>query len=433
MYISKLVIQRVRGFSGPREVALGFDRPDGSYAGWTVLAGRNGSGKTTILQAIALGIVGDYFIRDWDVWSGRQKGEQARIGVTVIQDSEFDGGLDFGEQVFELRWDDEGHPYVPQRSTGSHGRRQGVKALRFGPGEGWFFAGYGPFRRLSPAAFGHGESSRSAMYAGLRTLFDQDVSLVEGVGWLIEQHLYRLEGRAGAAELLDVVLSLLTDGMLPDGHTVVRVDSDGLWLRRDNGAETPLRQMSEGYRTVTAVVVDIIRQMHLAYGSLRVTYQGDTPTLAYPGVILIDEIENHLHVGWQKRIGEWLTSHFPLVQFIVTTHSPYVCQTADPNGLIALPGPNEPKSAHVVDQNLYERVVFGSGDDAILTELFGVDSPYSTRAEDIRRHLGDLEDKVLNGSASEAEIEEYRELSKMLESSLSARVDEVSSRLGRQD
>ncbi|WP_345568506.1 AAA family ATPase [Nonomuraea rosea] len=267
------------------------------------------------------------------------------------------------------------------------------------------------------------------MYAGLRTLFDEDVTLTEGVGWLIEQHLYQLEGRPRAAELLDVVLSLLADGMLPDGYKVVRVDSDGLWLQRDNGAETSLQQMSEGYRTVTAVVVDIIRQMHLAYGSLHITHQGDTPTLSYPGVILVDEIENHLHVGWQKRIGEWLTSHFPLVQFIVTTHSPYVCQTADPNGLIALPGPHESKSAHVVDRDLYERVVYGSGDDAILTELFGVDSPYSTRAEDIRRQLGDLEDKVLSGTASEAEIESYRKLSHMLESSLSARVDEVSSRL----
>ncbi|MEV5501666.1 AAA family ATPase [Nonomuraea fuscirosea] len=426
-------MQGFRGFSGPREVALDFSRPDGTYAGWTVLAGRNGSGKTTFLQAIALGIVGDYFIRGWDVWSGRRTGEQALIAVTVVQDSNFDSGLDFGPQVFELRWDDEGHPYVPPRSAGSRGRGKNIGALRFGPGEGWFFAGYGPFRRLSPNAFGRGESPRSVMYAGLRTLFDEDVTLTEGVGWLIEQHLYQLEGRTGAAELLEVVLSLLADGMLPDDHQVVRVDSDGLWVRQGDGAETSLRQMSEGYRTVTAVVVDIIRQMHLAYGSLRVTYQGDTPTLAYPGVILIDEIENHLHVGWQKRIGEWLTSHFPLVQFIVTTHSPYVCQTADLNGLIALPGPREPKSAHVVHRDLYERVVFGSGDDAILTELFGVDSSYSTRAEDVRRQLGDLEEKVLSGSASEAEIEDYRKLGKMLESSLSARVDEVSARLRRQD
>ncbi|GAA5072725.1 hypothetical protein HNP84_009338 [Thermocatellispora tengchongensis] len=91
----------------------------------------------------------------------------------------------------------------------------------------------------------------------------------------------------------------------------------------------------------------------------------------------MDEIENHLHVAWQKRIGEWLKAHFPLVQFIVTTHSPYICQSADPNGLIALPGPNESKPPHIVDRDLYERIMFGSGDDAIVTELFGVESPYS--------------------------------------------------------
>ncbi|MFC7592486.1 AAA family ATPase [Nonomuraea antimicrobica] len=277
------------------------------------------------------------------------------------------------------------------------------------------------------------EQSRSAMYAGLRTLFNQDVSLVEGVSWLIEQHLYALEDRPGAAELLDVVLTLLADGMLPDGHKVSRVDSKGLWLTKDDSDELPLRQMSEGYRTVTALVVDIIRQMHLAYGSLRITRDGATPTLAYPGVVLVDEIENHLHVGWQKKIGEWLKAHFPLVQFVVTTHSPYICQSADPSGLIALPGPNELKAPHIVDQELYERVVYGSGDDAILTELFGVDSPYSRHAEDLRRTLGDLEEKVLTGTASEAEIAEYRKLGEILESSLSARVDEISSRFGRQD
>ncbi|MFB4292587.1 AAA family ATPase [Nonomuraea sp. ATR24] len=433
MYISRLVIQGLRGFSGPRQVDLDFSRPDGSYAGWTVLAGRNGSGKTTILQAIALGVIGQYFVRDWEGWRGAPEGEQGFLRVTVVQDSEFDGGLDFGPQDFELRWNDSDGSHLTPQWAMTSGRAKGTRRLRFAPGEGWFFAGYGPFRRLSAAALGRGESSRAAMYAGLRTLFDEDVSLVEGVSWLVEQHLYQLEGRPGAAELLEAVLSLLADGMLPDGHTVVRVDSDGLWVRQDDGTEMPLRRMSEGYKAVTALVLDIIRQMHLAYGRVRVSYAGETPTLAYPGVVLVDEVENHLHVSWQKKIGEWLTDHFPLVQFIVTTHSPYICQTAAANGLVSLPGPHEPRAAHVVDRDLHERVVFGSGDDAILTELFGVDSPYSRRAEGVRRILGDLEEKVLEGSASTAEIEEYRKLSKMLESSLSARVDEVSSRLGRRD
>lgn len=431
MYISKLEISGIRGFTGPRQVQLDFARPDGTYAGWTVLAGRNGSGKSTLLQAIALCLVGPYFIQDLESWGGTRDGEAAVIRVTVVQNPEFDDGLDFGSLTLELRWD-ENDPYASQRWAGASGRSGSPKKPRFRPGEGWFFAGYGPFRRLSPAALGHGEHPRHALYAGLRTLFDQDASLVEGVSWLIEQHLYQLEGRPGADELLNTALSVLGDGLLPDGYSVSRVDSDGLWLRKD-AEEFPLRQMSEGYRTVTALVVDMIRQMHIAYGRLEITHENGVPTLRYPGVVVIDEIENHLHLTWQKRIGDWLTSHFPLVQFIVTTHSPYICQAADPNGLIALPGPDEARAPRILEQDLYERVVFGSADDAILTELFGAESLYSADAEEIRRQLGELEERVLSGDATEEEIAQYKKLSQMLSSSLTARVDEISSRLGRQE
>ena len=58
MYISRVRLENIRGFSGPRNVDLTLTRPDGSHAGWTVLAGRNGSGKTSLLRAIALTVGG---------------------------------------------------------------------------------------------------------------------------------------------------------------------------------------------------------------------------------------------------------------------------------------------------------------------------------------------------------------------------------------
>ena len=94
--------------------------------------------------------------------------------------------------------------------------------------------------------------------------------------------------------------------------------------------------MSDGYRTVTALVVDIIRQMSSAFKALQISNRDGRPTLAYPGIILIDEVDAHLHVSWQKHIGDWMKTHFPLIQFVVTSHSPYVCQSADPAGLIRL-------------------------------------------------------------------------------------------------
>ncbi|MBD2831980.1 AAA family ATPase [Streptomyces pratensis] len=59
MYVKKLRIDGVRGFYESRAVDLDFTRPDGGYAGWTVIAGRNGSGKTALLQAIALSVIGE--------------------------------------------------------------------------------------------------------------------------------------------------------------------------------------------------------------------------------------------------------------------------------------------------------------------------------------------------------------------------------------
>src|ERR1700722_17452314 len=58
MHVARLRIAGVRGFYGDRSVDLDLTRPDGSLAGWTVLAGRNGSGKSTILQALALALAG---------------------------------------------------------------------------------------------------------------------------------------------------------------------------------------------------------------------------------------------------------------------------------------------------------------------------------------------------------------------------------------
>ena len=430
MYVSKLKIDGIRGFDGRRSVNLDFTRPDGSYAGWTVLAGRNGSGKTTLLQAIALALAGENFIREPEMWPGVQRKKRAFISITIVQDPQFDGGFDFGPWELRVEWEEElrrDHPTW----TGKPVRRRSPRQISPYEGDGWFYAGYGPFRRLSATALGRSEHRPTPRYAGLRTLFDEDVSLVEGVSWLIEQHLYRLEQRPGAQDILDAALAIIGDGMLPDGYQVSgRVDSDGLWVRRNN-EEFPLRQMSDGYRTVTALVVDIIRQMNSAFGALRLSYRDERPTLAYPGIVLIDEVDAHLHVSWQKNIGNWMKAHFPLIQFIVTSHSPYVCQSADPSGLVRLAGPGELEHPRVVDQDLYQRVIYGSGDDAILTELFGVETPYSTEAERLRRRLGNLEGRVLSGEASPSEVEEYKRLSETLTSSINARVDEVSSRLGR--
>ena len=446
MHVAQLRITGVRGFYRERSVDLNFTRPDGSLAGWTVLAGRNGSGKSTMLQALALALSGPRstsFIPSLIDWMSAgaatarvyaklhmSEEDEDRQGIRrgmlpLIHENdvwiEFQLPVTADSSQQEQLFPDE--PRIQGRGIDSLIEFGDVSSVQARP-RGWFYAGYGPFRHLGGAANRPRKSTASKLALQVASLFDETLPLTDAIDWLIDQHLLRFEGRPGAERLLDTMLTLLGDGLLPDGFQILRVDSEGLWVARD-GAEFPLREMSDGFRAVTALVVDILRQMAMAYGGLTLVDQDGTPTLPYPGVILIDEIDAHLHVNWQQKIGTWLKTHFPGVQFIVTTHSPYICQSADPGGLILLPGPGDNRPPYVVDNEIYERVIYGSADDAVLTELFGVKFPYSDEARRLRRALADLEEKVYGGTASPAEKEEYRRISDLLTSSATARVNEI--------
>ncbi|MEU9341632.1 AAA family ATPase [Streptomyces sp. NPDC048278] len=457
MYVSRIIVKDIKSFHGPREVDLTLTRPDGSHAGWTVLAGRNGSGKTTLLRAMALALSGPGVARSlvpvFENWVSEQS-TAGEVEVEISRDTGHDrfsqGRPPAGPFRAGLRWKTPRDGFagrVPvRRGTPLPGldeikyTRGQTSIARRGPWAdnpaGWFSAAYGPFRRM---AGGSGEVQRLMLASGPvarhTSLFHEDASLAEGVTWLIEQHLRGLEGRWGARELKAFALLLLGDGLLPDGYRINDVDSEGLWVERRD-SRFPLREMSDGFRTVAALVVDILKQLHDVFGEHM--WEPDfreggfgSATVTAPGVVIIDEIDAHLHVSWQRRIGPWLTAHFPRIQFIVTTHSPYICQAADPGGLIRLPGVDEARPPEVIDQELYDRVVYGSGDDAVLSDLFGLDTPYSERAEQARAEFVELEAEIYDGVPSAEALARYRELKERLASSPSARVDEVSAHLQR--
>jgi predicted ATP-binding protein involved in virulence len=153
--------------------------------------------------------------------------------------------------------------------------------------------------------------------------------------------------------------------------------------------------------------------------------QGSSQRILHSGVVLIDEVDLHFHVSWQKRIGFWLKRHFPNIQFIVTTHSPFICQAADSRGLIRLPAPGEDRPAEHVSEDLYNTVVNGSADDAVLTELFGLETPYSEPAERLREDVARLEAKLQTGKASDKDRSELKDLRSRLPQNLSTDVEQA--------
>jgi len=99
----------------------------------------------------------------------------------------------------------------------------------------------------------------------------------------------------------------------------------------DSDNRERVSNLSAGYRDIIGIVSDIAYRMAILNPHLGVEVTKETS-----GVILIDEIDLHLHPKWQRSIVNILTELFPLVQFIATTHSPFVIQSMKKNSIIRL-------------------------------------------------------------------------------------------------
>ena len=101
------------------------------------------------------------------------------------------------------------------------------------------------------------------------------------------------------------------------------------WESENTRKELRIEQLSDGYRTTLAMVMDIAARMAEANPNLPDPLQTD-------GVVMIDEVDLHLHPGWQQTILSDLQRAFPKVQFIVSTHSPQIVSTVKPAQIRAI-------------------------------------------------------------------------------------------------
>ena len=103
-----------------------------------------------------------------------------------------------------------------------------------------------------------------------------------------------------------------------DGFTNLRVNRHPLSMTIRKGSKTlRIEQLSDGEKCTLAMFGDLARRLSIANPYL------DNPLEGY-GIVLIDEIELHMHPGWQRKVLPTLSKLFPNIQFIVTTHSPQV-------------------------------------------------------------------------------------------------------------
>lgn len=418
MYLKKVVLRNVKGL---KEADLDFC-PDGNFPGWCVITGDNGAGKTAILKAISLALLGPDqsrgLVPDLRGWITDEM-ESGTVSVEVSPHHEFDKTRSGGNPVKNTFWAEIEFARIgpvveiEPADVFRHKKKGAANGPWSSSTPGWLALGYGPFRRL----YGSSPDAQRLMVIPGRiphfaTLFKEDATLGECEEWVRQLNYKRLEDKPHERHTLDALLDLLGSDFLREGMRIERVDSEGIWLRDAANRVIPLTDMSEGYRAALAMLIDIFRHMVIAYGleGLLSNEESEPPIVAKPAVVMIDEIDAHLHPAWQRAIGFWLKEHFPLVQFIVSTHSPLVCQAADGGRVYHLPQPDEGAPFRVSDED-YKTIIAGRADEILLTPAFGLAHTRSPRAVRARERRAQLVAKQLSlGDLPSDENDELEEL-----------------------
>lgn len=257
--------------------------------------GENGDGKSLILMATYLAFNGNYVIERTD----QERTGKASDILRNYRNIQLEGV------------DDRGKKYNP------------VKGIFLNN----FFA-YGTHR-------GRYSTDKPEEY-GFMSLFDNDQTLVNPISWLKDQKLLELEKNLDKNNAIGEVKELPNsfpvaslESMffdLLEKHVEIKVEGAEILFKEKN-ANLTFDQLSEGYKSILIFVSDLIYRLN------KNANEGQRPS-DFIGIVLVDEIDLHLHPKWQRVIIKKLRGIFPNVQFIFTTHSPTIIQGASEDAVI---------------------------------------------------------------------------------------------------
>ena len=412
MYIRKVEINNIRSIGD-----FSMEFPEGKESGWHVLIGDNGAGKSSIVRSISAALIGPEEIGSvrlyWEEWLS-QRTASGSIKLELMYDSKFDKT----GQARPLKHQAVSNEIMLKRNgrvvmeSNINAKSLNPKNYNWGDNKGWFSVAYGPFRRFTGGNPEWNKVYYSAPKAGAHlSVFGEDIALTEALEWLKDLDRRRLKEKESAAMAgmvnepngqykseADTVFHRLRQfinesGLLPHNTSFSGVDIEGEPEFVDgNGNTIKITQLSDGYRSILSMTFELIRQMVRVYGASSVFQSANArvPQFDIPGVVLIDEIDAHLHPSWQTRIGQWFTQYFPKLQFIVTTHSPLICRACEKGSIWRLAAPGSDRISGEVTGEDKDKLIYGDVLDAYETDVFGA--------------------KITRGEEGREKQEEYRRL-----------------------
>ena len=316
-YITKLHVENV----GP------FDNLNVEFSpDVTVIVGANGSGKTSILRAIAHSFA-----------DTNREGFRYRVGATVFT------YFKKGERLCRCG----GKPYGIEIDLHLHEHISRINE-RFPDEDGItsFQAMQHPYNILAIGAHRYFDyikiqgmkaeedtASQKEAYANNNPLYIEQPILPYVKQWMVNR--YFIIDKPWGKELKSNWEKLIKNipKLSPPNHNLqfARIEEDLNPIFTLDDKECYLEELSSGFKSVLSIVLSIINW-------IEGVNDGEHRNIEEAcGSVLIDEIEAHLHPAWQKMILKVITEMFPNLQFIVTTHSPYIIASAEKNQVILLP------------------------------------------------------------------------------------------------
>jgi energy-coupling factor transporter ATP-binding protein EcfA2 len=431
MYIKRVTINNVRSLK-----SLIWEIEEDHCPGWHVIIGDNGSGKSTFLKAISFVLVFEEIAKireNWNQWL-RKDSLAGDISVDILHDDiidEFSWNY-MPLSILRIKKSEIKIKIKPFFRTGTRWKRlnkvvawmaQTVpedfysSVMVLSRSKGLFSCSYGPFRRFSGGDKDYQDSFTSypRLTAHL-SIFGEKVALTECLDWLQQLRFKQLEKKE-EGNLLNCIIEFINQSnFLPFNARIKDISSDGVTFIDGNDCELPVEELSDGYRSILSMTFDLIRQLVRVYGFDQVFDPNDPTKIISPGVVLIDEIDVHLHPTWQRRIGIWFREHFPKIQFIVTTHSPLICQAASVGTVYRLPQPGSDEQGEMITGQMLDRLLYGNVLDAYGTEVFGEGITRSEQSKHNLARLAKLNQKAKHETLTETEEEERQKLKAMMPS-----------------
>lgn len=172
---------------------------------------------------------------------------------------------------------------------------------------------------------------------GFMSLFDIDQTLENPIVWLRQQRAIEneklLETKNDNSGFVNYPANIAINRLekllydVLERNLTVDINIDNVRFK-EKGVYINFDQLSEGYRSVLIFVIDLLIRL------IKSSEEQDVDIESISGIVLIDEIDQHLHLSWQKIIVSRLREVFPKVQFIMTTHSPSIIQGAGADAII---------------------------------------------------------------------------------------------------